>query len=291
MKIISELTGGFGNQLFAYATAYAIARENGGELYINTYMSDNGMTRELGIDKLNIEYKKRLTYKYKKNIVSRVIFNKIRRAFAIGLGTKIVKENGNFVFHPEIMKQDRDVMLSGYWQSAKYFDKYLTELRRMYTPKAGFSDAAMELLALVDKPNTVAVHIRRGDYLDDNMNLTMEYFEQAFAIVEEKIKNPIYCFISDDIEWVKANFAEKENYIFISGMKEIDYIEEFFVMSACAHQIISNSSFSWWAAYLNSNAQKVIVAPEVEFWNGDFYPDSWIKISSDTFRSLENKSI
>ena len=80
MKIISELTGGFGNQLFAYATAYAIARENGGELYINTYMSDNGMTRELGIDKLNIEYKKRLTYKYKKNIVSRVIFNKIRRA-------------------------------------------------------------------------------------------------------------------------------------------------------------------------------------------------------------------
>lgn len=291
MKIISELTGGFGNQLFAYATAYAIARENGGELYINTYMSDNGMTRELGIDKLNIEYKKRLTYKYKKNIVSRVIFNKIRRAFTIGLGTKIVKENGNFVFHPEIMKQDRDVMLSGYWQSAKYFDKYLTELRRMYTPKAGFSDAAKELLALVDKPNTVAVHIRRGDYLDDNMNLTMEYFEQAFAIVEEKIKNPIYCFISDDIEWVKANFAEKENYIFISGMKEIDYIEEFFVMSACAHQIISNSSFSWWAAYLNSNAQKVIVAPEVEFWNGDFYPDSWIKISSDTFRSLENKSI
>ena len=291
MKIISELTGGFGNQLFAYATAYAIARENGGELYINTYMSDNGMTRELGIDKLNIEYKKRLTYKYKKNIVSRVIFNKIRRAFTIGLGTKIVKESGNFVFHPEIMKQDRDVMLSGYWQSAKYFDKYLTELRRMYTPKAGFSDAAKELLALVDKPNTVAVHIRRGDYLDDNMNLTMEYFEQAFAIVEEKIKNPIYCFISDDIEWVKANFAEKENYIFISGMKEVDYIEEFFVMSACAHQIISNSSFSWWAAYLNSNAQKVIVAPEVEFWNGDFYPDSWIKISSDTFRSLENKSI
>ena len=119
MKIISELTGGFGNQLFAYATAYAVAKENKGTLYIDTYMSDNGMTRELGIDKLNIEYEKRITYKYKRDIINRAIFNKIRRQNAIGWGTKICIENGNFVYHPEIMKQDKDVLLSGYWQSNK----------------------------------------------------------------------------------------------------------------------------------------------------------------------------
>jgi hypothetical protein len=289
MKVISELTGGFGNQMFAYATAYAVAKKNNGTLYINSYMSDNGMTRELGIDKLNIVYEKRLTYKYKKDILSRAVFNKLRRAKTIGFGTRIEKENGNFVYHPEIMTQKRDVMLSGYWQSAKYFDDYRADICRMYTPKAGYSADAKELLALVQKPDTVAVHIRRGDYLDDNMNLTMDYFERAFSIIEEKIQNPIYCFFSDDIAWVKENFQNGRDNRYLSGMKPIDYIEEFFVMSACANQIISNSSFSWWAAYLNPNPDKIVIAPEVEFWNGDFYPDSWIKLSSDNFRSLEKK--
>lgn len=287
MKIISELTGGFGNQLFAYATAYAVAKENKGTLYIDTYMSDNGMTRELGIDKLNIEYEKRITYKYKRDIINRAIFNKIRRQNAIGWGTKICKENGNFVYHPEIMKQDKDVLLSGYWQSNKYFDKYIEDIRKMYTPKAGFSEDAKELLELVSKENTVAVHIRRGDYLEADINLTLDYFERAFEIIEEKVEKPLYCFFSDDIAWVKENFGEKENYCFISDMKNIGYIEEFFVMSACAHQVISNSSFSWWAAYLNKNPEKIVTAPVVEFWKGDFYPEEWIKIDSQIMQGVK----
>lgn len=281
MKVISELTGGFGNQLFAYATAYAISKENNADLYINTYMSDNGMTRELGIDKLNIQYKGRITYKYRRDFFHRAIINKVRRRKAIGLGTHIVKEKVNYVYHPEIMHISRNTLLSGYWQSAKYFDKYIADIRKMYTPAKEISNEAKKLIDMVSMPNTVAVHIRRGDYLLAETNLTLDYFYRAFNIIEGKIYNPIYCFISDDIEWVKAAFGHKDNYIYISGQKNVNYIEEFFVMSACAHQIISNSSFSWWAAYLNPNPNKVVTAPIVSFWRGDFYPDEWIKIDSE----------
>lgn len=281
MKVISELTGGFGNQLFAYACAYAAAQKKNADLYINTYMSDNGMTRELGIDKLNIEYRGRVSYNYKKDIVNRAIFNKIRRRKAIGLGTKIYKENGNFVYHPEVFEQNGDIMLSGYWQSDKYFSEYLSELRKMYTPKKPLSEGAMRLIELIHSKNqTVAVHIRRGDYLWSDLNLKTEYFEKAMQIMEERLGDVTYCFFSDDVEWVKNTFANKEKYIFISGQEDIDYIEEFFCMKECEHDIISNSSFSWWAAYLNENSSKIVTAPEVSFWRGDFYPEDWIKIES-----------
>jgi hypothetical protein len=284
MKIIAEMTGGFGNQLFAYAAAYAVAKENQADLYIDTYMSDNGMTRELGIDRLDIEFKKRITYKYKRDVFSRAVTNKIRRRIAIGPGTRIVKEKTFYVYHPEIMHPKGDTLLSGFWQTAKYFDKYKDDLRRMFRPKNGFSKDAQELIDMVSGPNTVAVHIRRGDYLLDAANLTMDYFQKAFAVIGESVPDPVYCFVSDDIEWVKKNFGEKENYVFLSGMKPIDDIEEFFVMSACAHQIISNSTFSWWAAYLNPNPDKIVTAPLVSIWKGDFYPEEWIKIDSEIMK-------
>lgn len=281
MKVISELTGGFGNQLFAYACAYALAEKNHAKLYINTYMADNGMSRELGIDELNIAYAGRITYKYKKDLLNRAVFNKIRRRKAIGKGTRIFKENGNFVYHPEVLEQSGDVMLSGYWQSDKYFREYIGDLRKLFTLKREMSPEAKELKEMIHShTNTVAVHIRRGDYLLSDLNLKMEYFEEAMRIVEEKVKAPVYCFFSDDIDWVKKAFGEKENYLFISGSRDISYLEEFFLMKECGHDITSNSSFSWWAAYLNESAGKIVTAPAVSFWRGDFYPEEWIKIES-----------
>lgn len=291
MKVIAELTGGFGNQLFAYACAYALAKKNHADLYINTYMADNGMSRELGIDDLTIEYVERITYKYKKDILNRAIINKIRRQKAIGWKTKIFKENGNFVYHPEVFDQKGDVMLSGYWQSDKYFSEYAEDLRRLFRPKKLTENAKKTIEQIRSMENTVAVHIRRGDYLLAATELRLEYFEDAMKIMEERLGKVNYCFFSDDIDWVKENFGEKENYYFLSGQENMGYIDEFFCMAECQHDITANSSFSWWAAYLNANPNKVITAPIVSFWRGDFYPDSWIKIESrieQDVRSSEN---
>lgn len=280
MKVIAELTGGFGNQLFAYACAYALAKKNEADLYINTYMADNGMSRELGIDDLTIEYVERISYKYKRNFFDRAIFNKIRRQKAIGWKTRIFKENGNFVYHPEVFEQKGDVMLSGYWQSDKYFSEYAEDLRRLFRPKNLSEQAKKTIETIHSLDNTVAVHIRRGDYLLAATELRLEYFEDAMKIVEERLGKVNYCFFSDDIEWVKENFGEKDNYYFMSGQEGMGYIDEFFCMVECQHDITANSSFSWWAAYLNDNEEKIVTAPIVSFWRGDFYPESWIKIES-----------
>lgn len=288
MKVIAELTAGFGNQLFAYACAYALAKKNNADLYINTYMADNGMSRELGIDKLNITYVERLTYTYKKDLINRAIFNKIRRQKTIGWKTKIFKENGNFVYHPEVFEQKGDVMLSGYWQSDKYFSEYIDDLRKLFTPKQLCETAKKSIEEIHSLKNTVAVHIRRGDYLLAATELRMEYFEDTMKMMEEKLGDVNYCFFSDDIAWVKENFGEKENYHFYSGLEGMGYIDEFFCMAECEHNITANSSFSWWAAYLNKNPDKIVTAPVVSFWRGDFYPESWIKIESRIEQDVEN---
>ena len=114
----------------------------------------------------------------------------------------------------------------------------------------------------------------------NNANLQMDYFEQAMKLQEQRLGSATYCFFSDDIAWVKEKFGERENYLFISGQEDIDYIEEFFCMKECEHDIISNSSFSWWGAYLNPNPDKVVIAPITGFWKSDFYPKEWITIET-----------
>jgi hypothetical protein len=281
MKVISELTGGFGNQLFAYACAYSCARQNNADLYINTYMSDNGMTRELGITKLNIAYDGRISYLYKRDVVNRAVFNKLRRRKAIGLSTKLVKEPELFVYHPEVLRPAGDVMLCGYYQNEQYFKAYEKDIRRMFTPKAALSAGAGRVIAQIRAhKNTVAVHIRRGDYLANSANLGLPYFRQAMELAERRLGEVTWCFFSDDISWVKENFGSGENFLYLSGQESLSDIEEFFCMRECGHDIISNSSFSWWAAYLNPNPGKLVIAPITGFWKKDFYPEVWVTIAT-----------
>jgi hypothetical protein len=279
MKIISELTGGFGNQMFAYACAYSCARKNHAKLYINTYMSDNGMTRELGLTKLNIEYDGRITYLYKRDVVNRAVFNKLRRRKAIGFSTRLVREPELFVYHPEILTPPGDAMLCGYYQNEQYFRDYAADIRRMFTPKEELSDGAGRIIGKIRAhKNTVAVHIRRGDYLANNANLGLDYFRQAMKLMEQKTDSVTYCFFSDDIAWVREQFGSRENYLYLSGQEPMDDVEEFFCMRECSHDIISNSSFSWWAAYLNPNPEKMVIAPITGFWKKEFYPAEWVTI-------------
>lgn len=280
MKVIAELTAGFGNQLFSYACGYALAKRKNADFYINTYMADNGMSRPLEIDKLNITYKERLTYKYKKDVLNRAVFNKIRRNNVIGWNTKIYKEKQIYVYDPEVLAQNSDVMLTGYWQTEKYFKEYREDLLSLFTPKKLGERAKAIMEQIQGLTNTVAVHIRRGDYLQVNAYIEPDYFPNAMKMMEEKLGAVNYCFFSDDIDWVKEHFGQKDNYFFISGQEGLSDVDEFFCMAKCQHDIIANSTFSWWAAYLNQNPGKLIIAPQVALWSGDFYPENWIKLES-----------
>jgi hypothetical protein len=186
----------------------------------------------------------------------------------------------NFSFHDIILDENTD--LFGYLQSYKFFNNVeineIFELKNIYT----------EILNKYDFENSVSIHVRRTDYLSNfhiYEKLTLIYYKKALDYLNSlnmKISK-IYIF-SDDIEWCKVNFNFLENKIFVQD--NIDIID-LFLMSRCENNIICNSTFSWWAAFLNKNKSKKIICPKLwyvknneikNFVYDDLIPMDWIKI-------------
>ena len=107
----------------------------------------------------------------------------------------------------------------------------------------------------------------------------MEYYQNSIKDAYERLKNPKFFLFTNDVDWLKGYFGEREDFTYISGTPGIDTIDEFYLMSKCKNQIIGNSTFSWWPAWLNQNLEKKVWAPERWFGNKDIIPDEWIKIS------------
>jgi hypothetical protein len=234
-----HLMGGLGNQLFQVATTFALAKDSNNLLKeeivpIFPFLTDQNVSR---------------TKSYKDNIL-----RKIHR----------IQENIKFLVYKErwfpyqqlprysIEYKDNNLMLDGYWQSYKYFDKYRDELKELFSPR----DEDLLKIKQYDFKNSLSIHLRRGDYLNHptiHLNLPISYYEEAFGIIKNFEIENIYIF-SDDIKWCKNHLT------FIKGNKtfveEEDYIE-LYIMWNCNYHIIANSSFSWWGAYL-SNSKKVI---------------------------------
>ena len=140
------------------------------------------------------------------------------------------------------------------------------------------------MLKQIKESNAVSLHVRRGDYLLHDVHNTdkLEYYTKAMTYLESKVDNPTYFMFSDDIEWVKQNFRSQHKMIFVDFNDAKTNYEDIKLMSNCKHNIIANSSFSWWSAWLNTNPNKIVTAPQVWF-NGDMYdytdlvPKSWIR--------------
>lgn len=172
-------------------------------------------------------------------------------------------------FHySKIPYQGGNLDLRGYFQAPKYFENNQDVILPMLTPKIGYGI----------KYNTTAIHCRRTDYInlsEHHTNLTMDYYKEAMNII--KSKN--YMVFSDDIDWCKKNFIGEQFYFV-----DLDEVNSLALMLACEHQIIANSSFSFFGAYLNRNPSKTVIAPKN--WFGpklnhdtkDLLPKEWIKI-------------
>lgn len=159
--------------------------------------------------------------------------------------------------------------MCGYFQSEKYFEDYKDVILSLMTPNIGYGI----------KYNHTSIHIRRGDYV----NLTNEYVQLDISYYKSAmdfIKSKNYIIFSDDISWCKTQFTG-DNVIFSEGKSPI---EDLALQLSCEHNIIANSSFSWWAAFLNKNPSKIVIAPSK--WFGpklphdttDLLPTNWIKI-------------
>jgi hypothetical protein len=172
--------------------------------------------------------------------------------------------------------------IQGYFQSWKFFKEI--DIINIFKLKSEYE----KYIDKYNYKNTVSIHVRRGDYLNNTHVypiLSYDYYIRSLDLIKKSgVINPTIFIFSDDIEWCKNKF-DFPNQIFIQ--EEQDIIE-LFIMSRCKNNIISNSTFSWWAAYLNQNIDKIVICPDVWFNNtseiinfnyNDLIPEEWIKIN------------
>ena len=286
MKIIVNLAGGYGNQLFCYAFGYAMAREKNASLILDTSMQDNGIARKLELLNLNIEYSGRITYPIKRDLFSRIIGNRCSKKLALGIKTKGYYEKKSSIYEQDAQYVNGDtIYYEGNWQSYKYFQKYREELVQILVPKTNRGQKVEKLRKEMMDLNSISIHVRRGDYVSIGCDIKMDYYDKAINLVLEKVsENPIFYVFSDDIQFCKDYFQKYNN---SSTFRYLDYqsdnytIDDMYIMSAAHHNIIANSSYSWWAAYLNKYKDKVVICPKKDMWQGDFYPEEWIKIDCE----------
>ncbi len=156
----------------------------------------------------------------------------------------------------------------GYFQSEKYFQDYKQETKALFHIPLDIEKNVKNYLNQLSDKEIVAVHVRRGEYLefpDIHPTCSIEYYKQSIS----KFKNCNFIFVSDDIKWCKENFKES-NYFYSNFESEV---YDLILMKSCNHNIIANSSFSWWSAWLNENINKRIICPSL--WFGPKGPQDW----------------
>lgn len=294
--IYLRLWGGLGNQLFQYAFAYSMAKKLKTELKLDTsfysdeYLSENPRftKQKMMLENLNVscldnnvpdKIKKKAAF-FQNKYINRIIRVPVHTAMG-GKKFKYVKEcRLNYDPFYANVKAD-SLYFDGYWQTPLYFDEYKEDLKREFSPK---NVGELPYLREVKTQESVAIHIRRGDYVNRTISygnlflLPMEYYRNSINYINNLFENPHFYVFSNDIEWSKENLS-CENSTFVSGTEGMSALDELYLMSQCKVQIISNSTFSWWAGYLNPNKDGLVIAPQEWFGNRDIIPLDWVRIS------------
>lgn len=286
------LSGGLGNQMFQYAAAKSLAKRLDSALTIDTYSltkKTKATVRFYELDVFNITVPIKSTIKGKLFIKARPFIQK-HRSFFQHFG--MLTDTYALQYEPVIEEMDGNVIMSGYFQSELYFKNIKSDIQEDFSFKKSLSGKNLELSEQITNCESVAIHVRRGDYITD-MNASKnfvtcgkEYYQRAIDHITHNVQNPKFYIFSEDMDWIKENLDFKVfPAIFIDWNRGKESHLDMQLMSLCKHNIIANSSFSWWAAWLNQNAEKIVIAPEKWFQDAfknkfleSFYPQGWIKM-------------
>lgn len=288
--ITVKLNGGLGNQMFQYSLGRCLAEKNKTRLRLDI----SGLLHRLP--------KKNFTYRdfvldgfkvgYTLNFFSRVarftglhnllfiisygyfcFYNRIRPA---------IIEKGQFKFNQEILNLKDGVYLDGYWQNEMYFKEIRNILREEFSLSNDLDIEEVDWLKSINESNSVAIHVRRGDYVSLNLDSIcgLSYYSLAMERIRAEVKDAHFFIFSDDPKWASENFKD-QNMNIVSDEEYRSPCVDLYLMSQCKHQIIANSSFSWWGAWLNVNQEKIVIAPKC--WNkkddlDSPVPADWIKL-------------
>ncbi len=302
--IITKINGGLGNQMFQYALGRHLSLHLKTELMFDTSAlgvdwGHNHTVRYYGLDNFSINGKIADTKDIKGFKIlssdSRNLFKRaMREASRYIVSRRPISKRKyvlepHFYFSPEIFNIKDGAYLEGFWQSEKYFKDIRETLLTDFKLKDGFSPAGASFAQEMANTESVALHIRRGDAVHNPRGHSFhgfcpnEYYEQGVEeIAKKKGKNLTIFIFSDEIAWVKENLKLPYPTRYVSAPNMKDY-EELILISKAKHQVISNSTYSWWGAWLNNNPEKIVVAPKKFFANPsldtrDIYPQSWLLV-------------
>jgi hypothetical protein len=280
--IITRIHGGLGNQLFQYATGWALARRLGVEhkLDLGTFVHERD--RDFGLAALGLQFEAATReeiravapqwgpwWKNKYILWSHRLTPFARRRW--------VKEE-TFDFDARLFQVRDPAYLDGWWQSDKYFAAIAAEIRAQFVPRAAPTPQAAAKAAALTGRTTVAVHVRRGDYVakDDAARFhgccPPVYYDQACDRLSRELPDAVFCIFSDDPAWARANLKLPAQAEFISSSGPHATMEDFFLLTQCRHFIIANSTFSWWPAWLADAPGQRVIAPRRWFLGFDVNP-------------------
>jgi hypothetical protein len=280
--IIVKLIGGLGNQLFQYAAGRRLAEKHSTILKLDV----TGFEK-YKLHRYCLHYFHVWEYVATQAEIDTIQFNWFNR-LQNRLNSSSGKEK-HLHFDPKILDAPNNILLFGYWASEKYFADITDILRRELVVKHQ-QDAQSQMFSdRMQSTESVSLHVRRGDYVQNPVTnkfhgtCNQDYYDCAVRYIAERVINPHFFIFSDEPEWVKENLKIDFPMTVVDCNDASRNYEDLRLMSTCKHNIIANSSFSWWGAWLNPNPHKVVIAPkkwfnEAKINTKDLIPESWIKL-------------
>lgn len=275
-----KLQGGLGNQLFQYAAGFSLSKRLNCKLLIDARFVGLGANRIYQLNQLNItgelaQYPELDQFpSLEARKINRIKLRKSAQHF------QHIHES-HFHYVQEFKKFSGRVYLDGYWQSSKYFSEYASEIKQELSFRFEQSTKMNDYISKIS--NSVAVHVRRGDYISNSVtnsyhgNLNQDYFLSALERLKKEFPDKEVYFFTDDPNWVSDVFqVEPEKIVSQNGFSDV---EEILIFACAQYKVISNSSFSWWGAWLGES--KKIIAPRNWFSStvhnntSDLYEPHW----------------
>ena len=280
--------GGLGNQLFQYGAGRSLMEKNpGSKLY--WFFEDNYplARRSYALSPFRVQAERATSKLLKKIGPERGIYRRVLRMLNMPIERAVVREKKVFEFDPEFFTTTTDSYLIGFWQSYRYLDN----IRDLLTNELSLAQRSVSMNAMWARISQarcpVALHVRRSDYLKKAsgfQSLPLEYYEKAINQTVSRFPEATFFVFTDDVSWVSNEFLRLigigQSVIVSDGV--LTDAEELMLMRQCHHNIIANSSFSWWGAWLGVPEDRLVIAPEK--WNGvdsgipliDLIPPSWV---------------
>ena len=298
IKVI--LRGGLGNQMFQYALGTVLAEKNNTPLVIDVTLLNDRLPRKevtfrtFDLDIFGIQPQLSFLSKLSQNIPIPglwVVLDIISDSILTILGVrKKIGEAKEYEYDEQVFEPRKNIALWGFWQSEKYFSMYREKILNIFQFKQPLEGGAKKIGEAIAASNSVSIHVRRGDYITNKSVLStlgivgIPYYERAVNYIAEHVKDPHFFIFSNDIDWCKENikFSYPTTYLGndTAGPKASFHLH---LMSLCKNNIITNSTFSWWSAWLNRNPEKIVIAPREWRVAGsrgkdDIIPEMWVTL-------------